>query len=206
MCEPSRIEHPKMWFLIALMVTAFAEEPKTIEQLLAEPIPEYAQQLTGQALVDYVNQNQQFYKAVYSPKAEELAKFRVMDLKFLVKPKKEEVKMDIFGDDEEPPENFDSRERWPQCPSIGYIRDQSKCGSCWAVAAAGAMSDQLCAQSNGKIKNVCMPYPFHPCGKHEGQPYYGECPSQTGWPSPVCRKKCNRKYRKDYKDDKYFGE
>ncbi|RCN26542.1 hypothetical protein ANCCAN_27731 [Ancylostoma caninum] len=117
-----------MWILIALVVTAFAEEPTTIEQFLAKPIPAYAQQLTGQALVDYVNEHQPFFKAVYSPEAEELAKFRVMDSKFLVEPKKEEVLTDIVGD-EEPPESFDARERWPQCTSIGYIRDQSKCGT-----------------------------------------------------------------------------
>ncbi|RCN30930.1 hypothetical protein ANCCAN_23291, partial [Ancylostoma caninum] len=150
-----------MWIFIALVVTAFAAEPTTIEQFLAKPIPEYAQHLTGQALVDYVNEHQPFFKAVYSPEAEELTKFRIMDSKFLVKPKKEEVLTDIVGD-EEPPEKlillyllntfFDARERWPQCTSIRTIRDQSKCGSCWAVSSAGAMSDQLCVQSNGTIK------------------------------------------------------
>ncbi|RCN33846.1 papain family cysteine protease [Ancylostoma caninum] len=249
-----------MWIFTALVVTAFAAEPTTIEQFLAKPIPEYAQHLTGQALVDYVNEHQPFFKAVYSPEAEELTKFRIMDSKFLVKPKKEEVLTDIVGD-EEPPEKllllyllntfFDARERWPQCTSIRTIRDQSKCGSCWAVSSAGAMSDQLCVQSNGTIKvlisdldllaccdpcgfgcqggfyhkayqymqkngvctggrykekDSCMPYPFHPCGKHKDQPYYGECPSLHGWPSPKCRKKCNRKYKKCYKDDKYFDQ
>ena len=29
------------------------------------------------------------------------------------------------------PENFDSREHWPNCPSIGDIRNQGKCGSCY---------------------------------------------------------------------------
>ncbi|EYB96020.1 hypothetical protein Y032_0154g2994 [Ancylostoma ceylanicum] len=32
------------------------------------------------------------------------------------------------------------------------IRDQSECGSCWAVSSASAMSDELCVQSNGTIK------------------------------------------------------
>jgi len=32
---------------------------------------------------------------------------------------------------------------------IGNIRDQSACGSCWAVAAAGAMSDRLCIATKG---------------------------------------------------------
>lgn len=48
------------------------------------------------------------------------------------------------------PDTFDAREQWPNCPSIGEIRDQSNCGSCWAVAAVEAMSDRTCIASNGK--------------------------------------------------------
>ena len=29
------------------------------------------------------------------------------------------------------PETFDARQKWPDCPSIGTIRDQGHCGSCW---------------------------------------------------------------------------
>lgn len=29
------------------------------------------------------------------------------------------------------PENFDSRENWPNCPTIREVRDQGSCGSCW---------------------------------------------------------------------------
>lgn len=29
------------------------------------------------------------------------------------------------------PESFDSREQWPNCPTIKEIRDQGSCGSCW---------------------------------------------------------------------------
>jgi cathepsin B len=50
------------------------------------------------------------------------------------------------------PDTFDARQQWPNCPSIGEIRDQANCGSCWAVAAAEAMSDRICISSNGNEK------------------------------------------------------
>nr|CAX71566.1 Cathepsin B-like cysteine proteinase precursor [Schistosoma japonicum]CAX71571.1 Cathepsin B-like cysteine proteinase precursor [Schistosoma japonicum] len=48
------------------------------------------------------------------------------------------------------PSHFDSRKKWPRCKSISQIRDQSQCGSSWAVSAVGAMSDRICIQSGGK--------------------------------------------------------
>ncbi|XP_047996657.1 cathepsin B-like [Leguminivora glycinivorella] len=47
------------------------------------------------------------------------------------------------------PENFDSREKWPNCPSMHDIRDQGSCGSCWAFGAVEAMTDRVCTYSNG---------------------------------------------------------
>lgn len=53
-----------------------------------------------------------------------------------------------FIDASDLPENFDSREQWPNCPTIGEIRDQGSCGSCWAFGAVEAMSDRYCIHSN----------------------------------------------------------
>ncbi|XP_075966443.1 cathepsin B [Anarhichas minor] len=49
------------------------------------------------------------------------------------------------------PKNFDSREQWPNCPTLKEIRDQGSCGSCWAFGAAEAISDRVCIHSNAKV-------------------------------------------------------
>ncbi|VEN58285.1 unnamed protein product [Callosobruchus maculatus] len=49
---------------------------------------------------------------------------------------------------EDLPKEFDARKHWSNCKSIGVIPDQSGCSSCWAVSAAGVMSDRVCIHSN----------------------------------------------------------
>ena len=53
---------------------------------------------------------------------------------------------------DELPEYFDLREQFPQCESIKEIRDQSRCGACWAFGAAETMSDRICIHSNGQLQ------------------------------------------------------
>ncbi|KAG8223838.1 hypothetical protein J437_LFUL007859 [Ladona fulva] len=46
---------------------------------------------------------------------------------------------------------FDARQKWRRCRTIGTVRDQGLCGSCWAFAAVSSMSDRICIKSNGRI-------------------------------------------------------
>lgn len=69
------------------------------------------------------------------------------------KPAKEVLPKKIFSDDEKSlvvPASFEAATQWPECKTITHIRDQSACGSCWAVAAAEAMSDRYCVGGGAK--------------------------------------------------------
>jgi len=59
------------------------------------------------------------------------------------------------------PTEFDSRKQWPKC--IHPIRDQAKCGSCWAFGASESFSDRLCIASNGTIDVVLSPQDLVSC-------------------------------------------
>jgi cathepsin B len=53
------------------------------------------------------------------------------------------------------PASFDSRTQWPSC--IHDIRDQQKCGSCWAFGASEILSDRFCIFSYGTFDDVLSP-------------------------------------------------
>jgi cathepsin B len=64
------------------------------------------------------------------------------------------------------PTSFSSITAWPQCPSMSFIRDQSACGSCWAIAAVEAMTDRSCIalKKNLSLSAAGMAFCCDSCG------------------------------------------
>ena len=59
------------------------------------------------------------------------------------------------------PTNFDSRTQWPNY--VHAIRDQGRCGSCWAFGATEAFSDRLAIHTNGATNIVFSPQQLVSC-------------------------------------------
>eukprot|EP00929_Paragymnodinium_shiwhaense_P059927 TRINITY_DN29975_c0_g1_i1.p1 TRINITY_DN29975_c0_g1~~TRINITY_DN29975_c0_g1_i1.p1 ORF type:complete len:711 (+),score=92.95 TRINITY_DN29975_c0_g1_i1:54-2186(+) len=57
------------------------------------------------------------------------------------------------------PVSFDARREWPECASIWMIRNQGRCGSCWAFAAAAVLADRLCIA--GKLLGGDRSFPIN---------------------------------------------
>uniref|UniRef100_A0A7I4XSU2 Pept_C1 domain-containing protein n=1 Tax=Haemonchus contortus TaxID=6289 RepID=A0A7I4XSU2_HAECO len=86
------------------------------------------------------------------------------------------------------------------CYSCGY-----GCDGGWPIEAFRFFADQG-AVTGGDYgdKKCCLPYPFHPCGRHGNETYYGECPDEASTPS--CMRKCQKTYKKSYRSDRTLGE
>lgn len=63
------------------------------------------------------------------------------------------------------PMNFDARTKWPNC--IHQVRNQMKCGSCWAFGAAEAFSDRMCIASKEGLNEVFSPESLLECDKSD---------------------------------------
>ncbi|ETN78861.1 papain family cysteine protease, partial [Necator americanus] len=133
-----------MLLILALIVTSSAKLD------LSDELPiEEAEKLSGKDLVEYLRRHQTLFQV----KDSEDEDHEVMDEEYLKIPDGMYRKAIKLDENEEIPDRFDARDKWPQCAHlIGDIRDQTKCGSCWAVSAAEVMTDRACVQSGGRIK------------------------------------------------------
>jgi cathepsin B len=59
------------------------------------------------------------------------------------------------------PSTFDSRDKWGKC--VHPIRDQARCGSCWAFGASEALSDRICIASGGSVDVILSPEDLVAC-------------------------------------------
>jgi cathepsin B len=69
--------------------------------------------------------------------------------------------LESHGTDQDLPESFDWREKMPDC--VHPVRDQGKCGSCWAHAASEVVSDRFCIQSQGQVNVTFSPQQLVDC-------------------------------------------
>lgn len=59
------------------------------------------------------------------------------------------------------PDNFDGRQAFGKC--IHPVRDQMRCGSCWAFSASEVLSDRFCIASKGQIDVILSPQTLVSC-------------------------------------------
>jgi len=105
-----------------------------------------AEPLFRQELVDEINNNPSaHWKAGLNERFIDVSadEFKASLGAFLNGPRLPQEVNEVSGDI---PTTFDARTTWPTC--IGAIRDQGKCGSCWAFGAVEALSDRFCIHSS----------------------------------------------------------
>ncbi|CAI5451494.1 unnamed protein product [Caenorhabditis angaria] len=107
---------------------------------------------TEEQVIEFVNANQKLWTAGKHLLPRETILKKLMDLKYVAPHADEDIQQVPVA--ASIPDTFDARQQWPNCVSINNIRDQSNCGSCWAFAAAEAISDRTCIYSNGTVNTL----------------------------------------------------
>jgi cathepsin B len=68
-----------------------------------------------------------------------------------------------MGEDCAVPESFDARVQWPEY--VHPIRNQDRCGSCWAFGSSEVLSDRFAIATEGKVNVVLSPQDLVSCDK-----------------------------------------
>ncbi|KAF8385003.1 hypothetical protein PRIPAC_74145, partial [Pristionchus pacificus] len=148
----------RMRSAVFLALVAAVSGSHVLNEIRDRVISAEAEALTGQALVDYLNANQQMFTAKLNTRFAKMSEKAKMVAINGIAPSIDELaaQLDQQGRvthddlaDTTIPESFDARQAWPQCPEIPMIRDQSSCGSCWAMATGEIISDRICIASGG---------------------------------------------------------
>ncbi|CAD5207339.1 unnamed protein product [Bursaphelenchus okinawaensis] len=148
-----------------------------------EELSEEAQNLSGQKLVDYINNLETTWTATSDHKFKQYRQehygplLGLRDVDFEIK---SQLGDPPIHNNVAVPDEFDSRKVWPKCESIRTIRDQSTCGSCWAVAATSTMSDRICIHSNGTKQVDVSADDLISCCKFCGLGCFGGAP-EAAW-------------------------
>jgi cathepsin B len=75
--------------------------------------------------------------------------------------KVEDKSAEILKDYITVPSTFDSRDQWTTC--MHAVRDQARCGSCWAFSASEVLSDRTCIEGGDNV--VLSPQDMVSCDK-----------------------------------------
>jgi len=76
---------------------------------------------------------------------------------------------------EDLPEAFDVRDEWSEY--IHPIRNQERCGSCWAFSAAEVLTDRFSIMTQGKVNTILSPEDLVSCDKTDMGCMGGQLPS-----------------------------
>lgn len=122
---------------------------------------------TNPELYEYLRKNAPF--KVYKPEENPFRNWTDDELRGLLgdipEERSAEKKKIEYISDKDVPENFDSREQWPDC--VQPIRDQGSCGSCWAFAATTTFAWRLCITTQGEKNFMLSPQDLVSCDEND---------------------------------------
>jgi len=82
---------------------------------------------------------------------------------FLPVPETDRTPRFSYGSSNDIPKEFDSYKNWPQCKHP--VRNQARCGSCWAFSASEVLTDRFCIALSDSSFPVLSPQDMVSCDK-----------------------------------------